>query len=102
MTKEAQRADLHKTIWRIANDLRSSVAALGGQPQCFERQNEKTVDSAAAPPGHSSSALGGTWSDMWPAHGVAVSRRGVCCLITGTRTPAAVGTPLTDLPAVVE
>lgn len=25
MTKEAQRADLHKTIWRIANDLRGSV-----------------------------------------------------------------------------
>ena len=24
-TKEAQRADLHKTIWRIANDLRGSV-----------------------------------------------------------------------------
>lgn len=25
MTKEAQRAELHKTIWRIANDLRGSV-----------------------------------------------------------------------------
>jgi len=25
MTREAQRADLHKTIWRIANDLRGSV-----------------------------------------------------------------------------
>lgn len=25
MTKEAQRAGLHKTIWRIANDLRGSV-----------------------------------------------------------------------------
>ncbi|CAN5797509.1 type I restriction-modification system subunit M [soil metagenome] len=25
MTKESQRADLHKTIWRIANDLRGSV-----------------------------------------------------------------------------
>ena len=24
-TKEAQRAELHKTIWRIANDLRGSV-----------------------------------------------------------------------------
>ena len=23
--KEAQRAELHKTIWRIANDLRGSV-----------------------------------------------------------------------------
>src|SRR5215217_6537175 len=25
ITKEAQRAELHKTIWRIANDLRGSV-----------------------------------------------------------------------------
>jgi hypothetical protein len=25
MTKEAQRAELHKAIWRIANDLRGSV-----------------------------------------------------------------------------
>src|SRR5690554_2351497 len=25
MSKEAQRAELHKTIWRIANDLRGSV-----------------------------------------------------------------------------
>src|SRR6476659_5442240 len=25
ITKEAQRAQLHKTIWRIANDLRGSV-----------------------------------------------------------------------------
>src|SRR6187431_2922370 len=25
MTKEAQRAELHKTIWRIATDLRGSV-----------------------------------------------------------------------------
>ena len=25
MTKEGQRAELHKTIWRIANDLRGSV-----------------------------------------------------------------------------
>ena len=25
MTREAQRAELHKTIWRIANDLRGSV-----------------------------------------------------------------------------
>src|SRR5215475_7781377 len=25
MTKEAQRAELHRTIWRIANDLRGSV-----------------------------------------------------------------------------
>lgn len=25
MTKEAQRAELHKTIWRIANDLRGSI-----------------------------------------------------------------------------
>ncbi|HRA47668.1 MAG TPA: type I restriction-modification system subunit M N-terminal domain-containing protein [Thermomicrobiales bacterium] len=25
VTKEAQRAELHKTIWRIANDLRGSV-----------------------------------------------------------------------------
>lgn len=25
MTKEAQRAELHKTIWRVANDLRGSV-----------------------------------------------------------------------------
>ena len=25
MTKEQQRAELHKTIWRIANDLRGSV-----------------------------------------------------------------------------
>ena len=25
MTKETQRAELHKTIWRIANDLRGSV-----------------------------------------------------------------------------
>lgn len=25
MTREAERADLHKTIWRIANDLRGSV-----------------------------------------------------------------------------
>lgn len=25
MTQEAQRAELHKTIWRIANDLRGSV-----------------------------------------------------------------------------
>jgi type I restriction enzyme M protein len=24
-TKESQRAELHKTIWRIANDLRGSV-----------------------------------------------------------------------------
>lgn len=24
-TKEGQRAELHKTIWRIANDLRGSV-----------------------------------------------------------------------------
>ena len=24
-TKEAERAELHKTIWRIANDLRGSV-----------------------------------------------------------------------------
>ena len=24
-TKEAQRAELHKTIWRVANDLRGSV-----------------------------------------------------------------------------
>lgn len=24
-TREAQRAELHKTIWRIANDLRGSV-----------------------------------------------------------------------------
>lgn len=24
-TKETQRAELHKTIWRIANDLRGSV-----------------------------------------------------------------------------
>ena len=25
ITKEAQRAELHKTIWRIANDLRGNV-----------------------------------------------------------------------------
>lgn len=25
MTKEQERAELHKTIWRIANDLRGSV-----------------------------------------------------------------------------
>lgn len=25
MTKEAERTDLHRTIWRIANDLRGSV-----------------------------------------------------------------------------
>ena len=25
MSKEAERAELHKTIWRIANDLRGSV-----------------------------------------------------------------------------
>lgn len=31
MTREAQRADLHKTIWRIANDLRGSVDGLGLQ-----------------------------------------------------------------------
>jgi type I restriction enzyme M protein len=28
-TKEAQRAELHKTIWRIANDLRGSVDGWG-------------------------------------------------------------------------
>lgn len=27
-TKEQQRAELHKTIWRIANDLRGSVDAI--------------------------------------------------------------------------
>jgi type I restriction enzyme M protein len=30
--KEAQRAELHKTIWRIANDLRGSVDGWDQEP----------------------------------------------------------------------
>jgi hypothetical protein len=28
MSKERQHAELHKTIWRIANDLRGSIDAI--------------------------------------------------------------------------
>jgi len=33
--KETERAELHKTIWRIANDLRGSVDGWNFKPMCW-------------------------------------------------------------------
>nr|WP_249009325.1 hypothetical protein [Conexibacter sp. DBS9H8] len=53
-TKEAERAELHRTIWRIANDLRGSVDGWdfkdpqpGVPPRCREAGHRVEPDGAS-------------------------------------------------------